>query len=217
MTKTERVKDVFRQLPNRKRYLEFITAFLTIPVLLTVIYSNVNSIRNANAKKPTEIETHVTPAPLPKQPQSTGLIIEVKNVASGPASLAQAPVVEKEIIKECKKEVGPVEIISPQEGQTVTDQNFCIDVSYHTGEYCAVVWSYRINDSAWSEYSDKSTCIYSMSPGAKQLEVRIKSITGGDEVLLKRSFSFQPPKTNPSPTILPTSTPVSTNSAQVTP
>jgi len=53
----ERLKTWFRGLPGKKQHLEFFTALLTIPVLLTVLISNISNLQNQ--KKTT------TPAPTP--------------------------------------------------------------------------------------------------------------------------------------------------------
>ena len=48
-TVLEKIKKWYRNLPDKKRYLEFITALLTIPVLLTVLWSNLNNLQQKGA------------------------------------------------------------------------------------------------------------------------------------------------------------------------
>ena len=42
----DRIKSWYRALPDKKRYIEFVTALLTVPVLITVLISNFNSLKN---------------------------------------------------------------------------------------------------------------------------------------------------------------------------
>jgi len=60
----EKAKTWYRAIPEKKRYLEFVTALLSIPVLITVIISNVSNLnRNKEAASTTN------------QPKSTEKII----------------------------------------------------------------------------------------------------------------------------------------------
>lgn len=94
-------------------------------------------------------------------------------------------------MEECKKEIGPIEITYPKEGEIVSQNPLCVDISYATGEYCSVVWSYRINDGEWSDYNNKSICIYDMKAGTKNLRLKVKSIVTDDELILQRDFVYQ--------------------------
>lgn len=57
LSKIEKLKRWYRAMPDKKRYLEFVTALLTIPVLLTVMISNILSLQQKNAAP--------TPTPTP--------------------------------------------------------------------------------------------------------------------------------------------------------
>ena len=172
-----KVKTWYRELPDKKRYFELLTAVLSIPVLITVILLNLGSLRK-------EKNGNLSPTPI-KTERVTPIQIEITTI--------------QPTAGECKKEVGPVEIVSPEENETVNDEPVCIDLSYKKGEYCAYVWSYRINGSSWSDYTDKNICLYNLPSGEKRLEVRVKSIASGDEKVLRKNFIYQNP--NPSPTI----------------
>ncbi len=172
---TEKIKRWYRGLPDKKRYLEFITAFLTIPVLLTVLLNNVSSIQKQNVPTPTPVITQVvmsTATPLPMKETIS---------MSQTATPTQA--------QECIKEVGPMEILYPTEQDTVSGNPICIEISKQRPNYCSVVWSYRINGGGWSNYTDRTICMYGLSPGVKNMELRIKSIVSGDELILKRTFT----------------------------
>lgn len=180
-------------MPDKKRYLEFVTALLTIPVLLTVMISNILNLQQKNAvPEPTPVPTVIiqTATPIPQTPISTPV--------SGSAS--PTPTVSAQ----CKKEVGPIEITYPTEGQMVSTDPVCLDIVRSGTDYCAVVWQYRINESAWSDYTDRSICMYGLTGGTKNLELRVKSIVSGNEVLLKRTFTI--PTSTPTPTTTPTPT-----------
>ena len=104
-----KTKDSYRKLPEKKQHVEFFTALLSVPVLVTVIVLNINSLRAANTKP----QAQPTPAPVKEivyiSPQSN----DKKETSPSPATTINP--------EECKKEIGPIEIKSPKEGDTVTE------------------------------------------------------------------------------------------------
>ncbi len=205
-----------QQLPDKKRYFEFFSAILSLPVLITVILMNVINLNNMKKNQPPEnppspTETIKFVVDDDKNDQDDGLsadevqaiissaLKEVTPVNSEPTSTPQA----------CKQEIGPVEITSPRDGEVITRDPVLIDITRKSQEYCAVVWSYSINSQPWSEYTDKAIYLYNLTPGEKNLELRIKSISSGQEVILKKNFTYQDssPTPNPDPTATPTISP----------
>jgi hypothetical protein len=191
-TVIQKFRSWYHNLPEKKRYLELITAVLSIPVLITVIISNVNNLNRQNAAS--------APAPDP-----TIIIREVPSSgsASQPSGTSQAgtPSLTPSAPNECIAEIGPIEIASPEENQTIQTNPVCIDIVRNNQYYCSVVWAYRINGSPWSEYTNKSICLYDMPSGNKLLELRIKSVVTGDEIILKRNFVYGGTNSSPTPTI----------------
>lgn len=189
----DKAKHWYRQLPDKKRYLEFITAFLSIPVLLTVVISNVRSLQSQNAAPtPTPAPTTSVISPtLGLKPSDVPIAIDTPSTTPTPGP-------------QCNNEIGPIEIVYPEEGQVVSSDPVCLDIVREGTNYCSVVWSYRINGSSWSDYTDRSICMYGLSPGQKNLELRIKSIVTGTETILRRTFAI------PTPTPTLTQTPVPT-------
>lgn len=190
----ENAREWYHALPEKKKYVELITSVLTVPVLLTVIFSNVTNLADKdkqNAPAPTHTIERVLPATT---------VVRTINEATPTSPL---PTVTDGV---CKKEIGPVEILAPKEGETVTEEPVTIDIS-HNDEYCSIVWSYRINNSGWSDYTDKAINLYNLSSGSKTLEVRIKSIASKDETLLKRNFIYKNLSETPTPTPTPTAPP----------
>ncbi len=180
----EKVRRWYRRLPDKKRYLEFITAFLTIPVLLTVLLSNVSNLQNQ--KKPEPTPTPVV-TPIVNTPAPT---VRVTPVDPTPTNTPSA---------QCTPGVGPIDIVYPEENSTISDDPVCLDIPRQGGNYCSVVWSYRINGSNWSNYTDREVCMYGLSPGNKQLDLRVKSIVSGEEKILRRSFTVAGSATTPTP------------------
>lgn len=174
----DKTKNWYKDLPEKKKYVELLTAVLTVPVLVTVIIGNLNNLNNKNKeaqKEQTKVEKQtVYVIPTDKKETTPTLSANVKGTSV-----------------ECKKQVGPVEITNPDEGEMVMKNPVCIDISYKTGEYCSVAWSYRINGGSWSDYTDKSVCLYNLPAGNKNLELKVKSIASDDEVVLKRNFIYQ--------------------------
>jgi len=171
----ERLKKWYRGLPDKKRYLEFITALLTIPVLLTVLLSNVTNLQNQK-----KAEVTPTPVAITSTPASKPTDAPAKVPDTTPTTTPSA---------QCTPEIGPIEIAYPEEGSTMNEDPICLDIPRSGGNYCSVVWSYRINGSNWSTYTDREVCMYGLSPGTKQLDLRVKSIVSGEEKILRRTFT----------------------------
>lgn len=179
-----------KKAPDRKHYLEFVTAALSIPVLLTVILVNLNNL-NAGNNQPTPTAA----------PTSAPQIIIRENEGSNQNN--QPTPTSPEL---CRKEVGPITITSPKEGATVTDNpvNFVIK---HDERYCSSVWSYRVNNGSWSEYSSNSPSIYNMPNGSVRFQLRVQSTVSQDTDNIELNFNYQGgPTTTPSPTVTPTPT-----------
>lgn len=186
----EKIKVWYRELPDKKKYIEFVTALLSVPVLLSVLLINLSNLNN---------KKEATPTPTPKEK-----VIIVTSSVSPTSSTSPFLTPTPTTIIECKKEVGPVKINRPAEGELVTTDKVCIDIGYKTGEYCSVVWSYRMDDSDWSSFTDKEICVQNLSVGPKELEVRIKSKESDDEVTLIRNFYY---KSKEAPTQTPSVSP----------
>lgn len=184
---TKRIKKWYRGLPDKKRYAEFATALLSIPVLISVLLLNYTNL--SSQKK------EVAPAPTEKPP----VIITVTAPNNGGGQQTIVPTSTPAPV--CKKSVGPISISYPKQNQTVSDSPLCISVSYTVGEYCSAVWSYRINEDAWSDYTDKDICIYNMTSGEKKVQLRVKSVVSSDEETLERTFKYE--SKNPTPQASP--------------
>lgn len=173
----DKIKKWYRSLPDKKVYFELLGAVLTIPVLVTVILLNLN---NLNGGKKNE------PAPTP---QIIRVVEKAQNtVTSVPADVGSNQRVSPQAA--CKKETGPVNISSPQEGEVTSKNPVCITIAYKTGEYCGIEWAIKIDNNAYSEFADKDVCFYNLSPGSKSVNVKVRSLEGGDELILQRNFTY---------------------------
>lgn len=195
----EKIKDTYKNLPSKKPYLEVVTSLLSIPILLTVLITNAKNLQNTTTAKAGEITPIVSPVTervvtiireSPPKKNTTGTIYPTaiptqQNNATPTDPPASTPIPTNAV---CKKEVGPVNIVSPEEGETVSEDPVSLNISYTVGEYCAAAWSYRINEGAWSSYTDKSISLYNLPAGEKRLELRVKSIASDNEKLLRRKF-----------------------------
>ena len=168
-----------RAVPGKKHYLEFVTATLSIPVLITVIMINLGNLKGEEERvkessEPEKIIVTYTP-----QAAVSTNANDPKDAVAGESDV-------------CNKEIGPVSISYPEEGDVVSDSPLEVIIDRDdSGEYCAIVWSYRINNGRWSEYDDKSLALYNLPSGPKTLEVRVKSVTGGEAEVIKRTFDYQ--------------------------
>jgi len=161
----------YRGIPDKKVYLEFLTGLLSIPVLLTVILLNVNNLKN---------EKKDTPSPTPQQ-QIIYVSPSAKDDNARPTP-TDSPA--------CKKGIGEFEITSPDEGDSISDNPVNLTVQYTPNGYCAVVWSYRINNGSWSGYDDKSIALYNLPRGNVSVDLRVKSIVTGEEKTITRKFVY---------------------------
>lgn len=179
----------FRKLPERKQYIEFFTAILTVPVLLTVIILNVSSLRDKNKDK----------EPQPTPPPVREIVITQPGEQQTPNTSATAA--------PCVEEIGPIAIDNPSENEAVTDNPVQVSINYKKGNFCAVVWSYRINGGRWSDYDDNSVALYNLPQGNVKFDLRVKSVVTGEEKSLTRNFTYRGTNTVPTE-------PVASSSAQ---
>ncbi|OGK26367.1 hypothetical protein A3D76_01535 [Candidatus Roizmanbacteria bacterium RIFCSPHIGHO2_02_FULL_37_9b] len=190
----EKFRHWYRILPDKKRYLEFVTALLTIPVLLTVIYTNMVRIREDKKSNTT---------PTPEKSEKIVIIREDENKenekSNTPTPVPTLDLSPTQTTKECKKEVGPVKISSPSEEEIVQDDLICVKIDYTVGEFCSVAWSYKLDDNKWSDYTSSPFCFSKLDPGKHELDLRVQSVASTDEVTLERTFYIKT-KESPSPT-----------------
>ena len=161
----------YRALPEKKQYVEFFTALLTVPVLLTVIVLNLNNLKGAN--KSVEENNGDRTIYVTAPPTST------EEEKPDPTNEA------------CKKEVGPISISYPGENEVITDNPVIININYDDSEYCSVVWSYRINGGRFSEYGSNNIALYNPPQGTIRLELQVKSVASSDEETLRRNFVYE--------------------------
>jgi hypothetical protein len=181
--------DWYRKLPEKKRHVEFITAVLSVPVMLTVIIINLNNLsqqKNDASKQKTADTT------TPIQVIITGGKDESKTPASGNNTI---PTSEPTATKTpspaaCIKEVGPVSIASPRENEVVNKNPLCITIATEAN-YCPIQWSYRFDNNDWSDYTDKTICYYNLPNGNRTFQIKLKSTVSEDTVTLQRSFVYQ--------------------------
>ncbi len=175
----ERLRRSYKQLPDKKQYIEFFTALLTIPVLLTVIITNVNSLKGAKTEPKDAPEKIVT---IPVQ----------MNSGSSKQSNAQT--------EECKKGIGTVRITSPEEGENTSENPVNVAIEYTKGGFCSVVWSYRVNGGRWSDYGNTSAALFNPPKGTVKFDLRVKSVVSDDEKNLPRNFTSSGGEVIPTPT-----------------
>ncbi len=173
----------YRSLPEKKQYVEFFTAVLTVPVLLTVLILNVASLK----------KTDQTKSVAESQPKII-MISQAQNDPSQPSKNPDNSLTPTKPLfvtpPECKREIGPINITDPSEGDSVTSNPVSITITQPVQGYCAVVWSYRINNGSWSDYDDKSIALYNPPKGAITFDLRVKSVVTGEQKLQTRKFVY---------------------------
>lgn len=200
--KFTKIIEWYKGLPTKKSHVEFITAVLSVPVMLTVIILNLNNLaqqKNTTQKQSTSDKT------TPIQVIITGEKNNTPTQYSTPQPSAPTGYISPTMTS-CIKEVGPVSILSPRENEVVSKNPLCITIATQSN-YCGVTWSYRFDNGDWSDYSDNSICLHSLANGNQTIQLRIRSQVSDDAVTLQRSFIYQG---SSEPTVLPT---VATSSA----
>lgn len=181
------LKKQIKEFHTKKPHIEFFTALLTIPVLLTVFILNLNNLTGNKEKETPKSETIV---------------------------ITQGSPSEKEVIitkKACEAGIGEISIDNPGEGDEVDGNPVMVDIVYDAGDFCEAVWSYRINNGSWSSYDDRSVALYGLPNGDIKFDLRVKSVVNSDQENLTRKFHYSggkatstPTPTNaPSPTLSP--------------
>lgn len=181
-------KELIRALPNKKQYIEFFTAILSVPIMLTVLVLNINNL------KPKD--------PSPITPEEKKEVIVVSPEIRG-AATTTLPTEKKEA---CTEDLPGVEIVTPESEETVSKQPVCISPKIEEGDYCSVVWRYNVNNTSWSEYDNKGFCLYNLPSGHTTVRLQVKSIVTGEEKEIIREFTYAGPITTPSPTVTDSST-----------
>lgn len=187
--KTSPIVHKIKKLKPQKMHLDYIAGLLSIPLLVMGLIVNFSNI----SKKPAT----TTASPTPQ------VIVVPEKDTSGNTS---RPVVIPTNTAACQKTIGPISITSPEEGDTVTDNPVCITISYPNTNYCSVVWSYRINNGAWSDYNNNSPCLYNIPSGNVQFQLRVTSTVSTDTKSITRNFTYKGGGT--------TTTPSASSSAQ---
>lgn len=189
----KRIQKWYVTLPDKKRYFELLTAVLSIPMILTVILVNMNTINKSKESS--------TPTPT-----SAPIQIVVENPASGSSNInpPKINITPTPTSTACKKDIGEIEILSPQEGEIITTDNVCINISTDS-KYCPITWSYKLDNGNWSDYNNNDICLYNLTAGKKDLQIKIKSTVVDKTITLERNFTYQNSAT-------PTPTPTSTSS-----
>jgi len=184
------------RLYDKKPLIEFVVAILSIPSLLLLLILNYNSVKNLNAAK-------TTPTPTPGVNASTNGATGINpNFFTAPITRQPRPTEQPSSTQEpCNKHLGPVNITSPNEGDTVTNNPVEVDISYDDNSYCSAVWSYSVNGSNWSDYNNNSVALYNLPNGPIKFQLRVKSLTSSDSTTLTRDFTYNGQSTSVLPTI----------------
>lgn len=196
----KKIKTWYLSLPDRKRHIELLTATLSIPMMITVILVNFYSIKNK------QINTTPTPTSAPIQVIVENPISTSSSETSNPPKTTTPTSTIAPTKIECKKDIGVIEILSPQEGEIITSDNVCITISTDS-KYCPVTWSYKLDDSNWSDFNNNDICLYNLTTGKKDLQIKIKSSVIDKTITLERTFTYQSSNT---PTTTPTPSPTAT-------
>lgn len=174
----------YRSLPDKKQYIEFFTALLSVPVLLTVIILNLNNLKGKEEE--------------PKVKDTVPIVVTIPE--------SKTTIIPQTSSAACKKGIGPISISSPEANEVIEDNPVQISIDYDQGEYCAAVWAYSINNGRYSDYSSSSIALYNPPNGTIRFQLKVKSVVTGEEKILNRSFTYQGSAS-------PTTTPVASSSA----
>lgn len=194
----EKFRHWYRVLPDKKRYLEFVTALLTIPVLLTVIYTNFKSIKSDKEPQTVPASEKIIIVTNTEKKESENELVKGTSISSTPSPTSIPSPTSPKV---CKKEVGPVKISKPSEEEVVQDDLVCVNIDYSNEDYCSVSWAYKLDNNSWSQNTSSPFCFSNLNQGKHELDIRIQSTVSSDETTLERTFYY---KSKESPTPIPT-------------
>lgn len=207
------IKKWYQNLPDKKKYLELVSAALTVPMLLTVIVINLNNINNQKNNSSTVSSPTTTPIEIIITGSQQEDKTPPEKITNNPTTTTISPTITPTPIPSttsCIQEIGPIEIISPQEGEIITGNSVCINISTDP-KYCSLLWSYKLDDSDWSDFSNNNICLYNLDNGKKQLQIKFKNISNDETITLERNFTYQNSALTLTPTITPTLSPTPTS------
>ncbi len=174
----KKIKAGIVKIINKKHFLDFLIAIISIPVMLTLLINNVINLQEKNKNEAETTTTTVQQIIIRDNQNPNTLPKEKEEKTPTPA-------------ENCKKEIGPISISSPKEGEEVNDNPVCINIKHDRENYCTVVWSYRINNGSWSEYSSNSVCLYDVPDGEVNFDLRVQSTVSDDQETLSRIFMYK--------------------------
>lgn len=173
-----RLRERYQVIPEKKRWFDVITAALTIPVLLTVIISNILSIQSKRG------DGNQVAASTPTNSQQP-INIHVDAPASSTSASSQPSTSPM-----CQEGVPDIAIVFPQESQTVGGDPVCIVHTGGSGNFCSLNWSYRVNNRDWTDTSNQPVCLYNMADGQVVFELRVTG-ENGETKTVRRAFIYQ--------------------------
>lgn len=196
----ENLQNWYRELPDKKKYVELVSAVLSVPVMVTVILINMNNLTQRNAAKSTE---QLTPSHIP----SVTIILEEKIITPTPQEDAPTPTINTSATpSSCVREVGPITISSPRENEVITGSAVNIRISEQPEEFCPLLWSYSLDEGTWTDYSDNDISIYNLPTGNHTINIRVRSIASENEITLRRTFYYNNPSSVTLTPVLPATT-----------
>ena len=201
----KKTTEYIKKLPSKKHHLDFIVAILTIPVLLTVIITNLYNIsQNKNSQK---AEISVSPAvsetvnKLNNSDLNPSAAKGETNSASPTTAAISTQPTNTPI--QCNQTPQPYTIAYPKEGENVSGISpVCIVLQPIGAGYCSTKNSYRVNGGSWSGYqdSDQSICLNNLSDGSVVFQLKTKSDKSGIEQQYTVKFTYQEEPSSPSAT-----------------
>lgn len=192
-------KKGLERLYDKKPLIEFVVAVLSVPSLILVVILNYNSLKNLSASK-------AVLTPTPTSSVSTSQTADTVNTAqpnffTAPITRTPRPTEQPSVSQApCNKSLGPVNITSPNEGDTVNSNPVEIDISYDDGTYCSAVWAYSVNGSNWSNYDNNDVALYNLPNGQITFQLKVMSLTSSDTTTLTRHFTYTGQSTAATPT-----------------
>lgn len=172
--KFQKIGKLFKTFP-KKHHIEYVSALLSIPVILSVLVLNYSNLEGKN-------KTNSATDPTPASSQNPIIIQTSPSDSKNPNATSSS--------SSCKKEIGPITIESPKEEQTINDNPVCIIIK-KGDDYCSSVWSYKINSGNWSDYNSSSPCLYNLPDGDVKFTLRVQSTVSSDTTTIERNFTYE--------------------------
>jgi len=185
---------------DKKKLIDLIIGFLTIPSLITILILNLNNLKESKTDTSDKTTSN----------QEKTIIIQNQPTASQSADNNNlpkpSPIVFPSPEENCNPNSDSIQIVYPKENQTVHDNPFCISMKIDENDNsCPLEWAYSVNHKPLSAWSSEPICFYDLKNGEVNLKIVVKNKKSGLTKNYEVNFLYEYEEKSPAtPSATPT-------------